>query len=164
MPYKKRGLHMFNDWEPDDQFNPEVDRLLVTTQWGDVIVVRSLPDGEEGQLNPIIDPDFMPDNLAQLPHELRQHRTLPLNWDPAAFPWFVLLYDGQMSSNGPFIEMEAVGTGWTRSITTVVTIDDIRLIRKDEISPDQVSDCFRGLHFDEFNVREAIMYNEAFRN
>lgn len=162
MPYKKLGLHMFRDWEPDDQHDAEIDRLLVTTSWGDTFVVRSGPGSGDG-LDHVIDPNFMPDNLALIPSELRLYRTVPLDWDATKFPWFIFLYDGEMTSGGPRIEMEAVGTGWTRSITTSLTIEEIRPLRKDEISHGDVSDGLRGVTFGEFIVRESVMYDEAIK-
>lgn len=163
MPYKKRGLQLLNDWELGTQFDPEVDRLLVTTMAGDVIVVRTFPEGEPGHLNPVIDPDFMPENLALIPHQLKLDRSLPLEWDATKFPWFIFLYDGEMTSDGPFIDMEAVGTGWTRPIRTDVPIQDIRAVRRDEIVSSEVSKTFQRAYFGEFNVLTHEMYNEALR-
>ena len=161
MPYRKRGLTMFRDWEPDSKdFDPEVDRLLVTTSWHDTFVVRSGPNSGDS-LDHIIDPEFMPNNLRNIPRQLATHRTLPFEWDATKHPWYIFLYDGEMTGGGPFILMEAVGIGWTRPITCSVTIDSIESVRVEDINRRKLCVDMQGVRFGEFTLNESAMINDA---
>ena len=157
MPYRQRGLTMFRDWEPDSKdFDPEVDRLLVTTSWHDTFVVRSGPNSGDS-LDHIIDPEFMPNNLRNIPRQLATHRTLPFEWDATKHPWYIFLYDGEMTGSGPFILMEAVGIGWTRPITCSVTIDSIESVRVEDINRRKLCVDMQGVRFGEFTLNEDAM-------
>lgn len=157
MPYKERGLTMFRNWEPDPKdFDPEVDRLLVTTNWGDTFVVRPGPNSGDS-LDHVIDPLFMPDNMGNIPKQLKTYRTLPFDWDASKHPWYIFLYDGEMTSGGPFIEMEAVGIGWTRPIRCSVTIERIVPVCIEDIKRRELCVDLTGVHFGEFTLNEDAM-------
>lgn len=106
MPFKQKGLVLFRDWEPDEHYDPYEDRLLVTTDWGDTLVASLKPEGSDS-LNLIVDPEYMPENLAEIPRELRYH-SVPLNWVATKLPWFIFLYDGAMTGSGPLVETGAL--------------------------------------------------------
>jgi hypothetical protein len=162
MPFRKRGLTMFRDWEPDEHFDPSTDRLLVTTSWGEAFVARANPENDDSS-SFVIDKAFMPDNLTGIPRQLKLHRSLPLEWDASAYPWEVFLYDSEMTSDGLGIEMMAVGTGWSLPIRTSLTIAGITPILLRDIRPKRLARDLGGLSFGEFNVRDEIMWNEAMR-
>lgn len=157
MPYQERGLTMFRNWEPNPQdFDPEVDRLLVTTSWNDTFVVRPGPNSGDS-LDHVIDPQFMPSNLQEIPRQLKLYRTLPFQWDASQHPWYIFLYDGEMTAGGPFIEMEAIGVGWTRPIRCSTTIQRIQPVRIEDIDPKRLCVDLDGVHFGEFTLNEDAM-------
>ena len=162
MPFKKRGLTMFRDWEPDIQFNRDIDRLLVTTSRGDTFVAATGPEADDGTTF-VVDKQFMPQNLAELPHQLMKVRPLPLEWDASAFPWEIFLHDGEMTDYGPFLLTEAVGIGWQCTMSAHFTITCIDPVRVDEIDRTQLARTVRGLQFGIFNVDELAIYNQAIR-
>lgn len=164
MPYRKRGLTLFRDWEPDEAFDPRVDRLLVITDWGDVFVAGCNPENMDSS-SLVIDRKFMPDHLARIPGELQhyQREIIPRSWDATLYPWEIFLYDGDMTPDGPVIEMEAVGLGWTRSIRSTVVIDHIKPIHLHDIDPSRIAPIINGLSMGQFNVREEIMHSEILR-
>ncbi len=162
MPYKKRGFYTIREWVPDDDFDPEVDRLLITTDWGDTFVACMAPDGTDS-LSLIVDPEFMPDNLGTIPSELR-YRTVPLNWDATKLPWYIFLYDGEMTGSGPKIDMVAVGTGgWTRPIRTSLVYASIESVRKQDIITKHLAHNIDGVYFGEYTINEAAMYDVAIK-
>lgn len=163
MPFKKRGLTMFRDWEPDTRFDATTDRLLVSTSRRDTFIAATGPEGDEGTTF-VMDHAFMPNNLASLPMQLKKERSLPLEWDASAFAWEVFLFDGEMTDFGPYLLTEAVGIGWQRSISANFTITSIEPVHIADINRSHLSRVLRGLQFGVFNVNELAMYDEALRS
>lgn len=162
MAFRKRGLTSLRDWEPDTEFNEATDRLLVATSKGDEFIARMGPEDDDGSTF-IVDKQFMPSNLASLPHKLKRFRSLPLEWDAAQFPWETFLYDGEMTHDGPYLLVEAVGIGWTCPINADFTIAHIEPVHIDDVAPIQLAKELRGVHFGEFTVNESALYDEAMR-
>ncbi len=161
MPFKKRGITMLQDWEPDDCFDEATDRLLVTTSRGDTFVAAIGPEADDGRTK-VVDKQFMTNELLDLPRQLMLARHTELEWDAATFPWEVFLYDGNMTSCGPFLVGEAAAAGWTRPIFSEVTIEYIEPIKVSEINPKRLARSIRGLVFGEFTFNEGYVFDQVF--
>lgn len=159
MPFRKRHLAMLRDWEPDEQFDPEVDRLLVTMSNGDLIVIKAGPREDEGT-SLVLDMNYLPLSLANVAKDLR-HRTVPLEWRADMYPWDIFVFDGTMTWHGPTLAMQAVGLGWSRTIDSRFIIEQIEPVRVEQPSRSDISLELSGLTFGEYCVNEEAMYNEA---
>lgn len=148
---------MLRDLEPNPvDFDPEVDRLLITTSWNDTFVVRQGPNSSDS-FNHIIDPQFMPDNLKRIPRKLRYEGGLSFPWDANDYPWYVFLYDGEMTGGGPFVDLRAVGLGWRLPISAHVTIVKAVSVRIDQIDTNELCQDLSGIRFGDFEVFEDAM-------
>lgn len=159
MPFQKRHIAMLNDWAPNESFEPEVDRLLVTLSSRELLVVQMGPKEDEGTTL-VLDLEYMPLNLLNVAHNLR-HRTVPLNWRAEMYPWDIFVFDEKMTSDGPPISFEAAGLGWFCTIKCEHIIDRVEPVRKEELACINLTRKLSGLTFGEYNIVEAVMYNEA---
>lgn len=162
MTFRRRGIELFKDWEPSEWFEPDNDRLLVTTSWQDCFVVSPGPAEDDGTTL-LIDSEFMPQNLREIPRIVRNCRTLPLEWDVTQYPWNIFIFDGDMTHDGPLIEMLAGGVGWTMTILSELTIDTIMPISRSDISRRDLSLTMEGLTFGEPVINQNAIYDEALR-
>lgn len=148
MPFRNRNLHMLANWEPDEDFNPTTDRLLITTNWGDTFVAywQKSPLMTEGHL--AVDMDFPPANLAQIPQLLKLYEDFHTHED-----WYVFLYDGDQTASGPKLDIIALGAGWAWDIHTSLGIEHVEPVKLADIDPSMLSSTMGGIYIEESRIR-----------
>ena len=142
MPFHSRELELLKNWVPGPDLDTTVDRLLLYTDWSHVLVLRNIP-GDEGRVQLILDPDFLPTNMSVIPSELRMIHDFHIQDD-----WWVCLYDGEMTSSGPKIDMTAMGVGWSWDIRTSLGIRKIEAVTLDDIDRSEISTILDGIYIE----------------
>lgn len=148
MPFHNRNLHMLKNWEPDTTFDPTTDRLLVTTSWGDTFVAYWHKNAVEDHGHLAIDMDFPPENLQEIPGSLELYQNFHTSEN-----WYVFIYDGDLTENGPRLDLIAAGDGWSWNISTSLSIASIEPVTLDEIDPTAVSSILGGIYLRSEQVR-----------
>jgi len=161
MAFVRLGTTMLCEWGPGDDFDQETDRLLVTTSLGETFVARSRPEEADGRPF-VMDKAFLPKNLTAIPEGLGVYRTLPLPWDAVNFAWEIFLYDGKMTPEGPCLVFDAVGLGWTRTITTELTIDHIEPVKLEDIKRKGLALELHGIEFEQYTYDVVTLFEAAF--
>lgn len=147
MPFHSCELELLKNWVPGPDFDTTVDRLLLYTDWSHVLVLRNIP-GDEGRVQLILDPDFLPTNMSVIPSELKMIHDFHIQDD-----WWVCLYDGEMTSSGPKIDLQAIGSGWSWNIRTSLGITKIEPIALDEIDHGKISTILDGIYIYAFDAK-----------
>lgn len=150
MPFKQRGLAILRDWMADEDFDLEVDRLLLKTNWGDTFLAALDPNNSNRD-SFIVDPTYMPENLALITMELRTQFG-ERGREAAKEPWHLKLYDGEMTASGPKLEMMAIGAGWSMPVRAGFGLVSITPVRVDELDSSQLVRIIDGVYFGQINV------------
>lgn len=141
MPFKKRDLHLLTGWEPlRSYYYPDHDRLEVVTSEGDKLVLRwSSAHADSGSI--IIDPNFMPQPLSDMPTLVKKHAGIDVTSDS----WSVKVMDGPLTYDGPVIEFLVEGGGWQWRIYSLLTIAAITPMQLEYINQQGVARTLRGV-------------------
>lgn len=164
MPFETGNAKLFQDWKAGKQYDPVNDRLLVTTTSGDRFVVWSEPGADEGTTF-VIDPYFIPKNLAQIPQALQKRlrqkqdedhgKSFLSEWDPADSPWRIFVFDGYNFHP----DLCAAGMGWTLSIKAGFTVASIEPIQMAEVEPTQVCRELGGMYIGEPEIDYEALFD-----
>ncbi|MGV9001887.1 MAG: hypothetical protein ACOH18_02935 [Candidatus Saccharimonadaceae bacterium] len=163
MPLVNKDPCTFSYWRAGEKFDRVSERLLVTTNRGDSFVVCRNP-GNDDDPSLVIDLQFMPENLATIPQQLREESVFlfPLfDWDPSIYPWRIFVSDGY----GPFVDLEAAGAGWKLSIKPSFTVQSIERVQLADIDSGRWSHVLSGLYFTftELEIDNEALHREFIR-
>lgn len=148
MPFRNRNLQMLANWEPDEDFDPTTDRLLITTNWGDTFVAYWQRNHTMSQGHLAVDMDFAPSNLMEIPELLKLYQDFHTHED-----WYVFLYDGDQTSSGPKLDIIALGAGWAWDIHTSLGVERVEPVKLSDIDPGKISPTMGGIYIQESRIR-----------
>lgn len=141
MPFANRNLQMLRNWEPDEHFDPTTDRLLLTSSEDELIVAYWHRSHDRATGHLAVDLDFTSKTFADIPVELRMYHNFHTQED-----WCVFLYDGDMTADGPKLDIVAMGQGWRWEMHTSLCLKIIQPVSVDDLRQLQLPEYLSGVY------------------
>ncbi len=141
MPFINRNFQVLRSWEPDQHFDPITDRLLLTTSEDEPIVAYWYRDHDQATGHLAVDMNFTSKTFASIPAQLRMYHNFRTQED-----WCVFLYDGDMTADGPRLDLVAIGQGWKWEMHTSLSLKMIQPVSVEDLRELQLPEYLSGVY------------------